>query len=425
MNLLWHMPILRRHTCGLSIRAMHLASLLREAGHGIVFAVDADKTDIREGSISGMPLLQMSPSKRRPMHWSLQASVRREAAAEMAERVGFNWDAVISCQPEFVAEYSALHGRPPVVFVCGSTTLHHDAANQARHACLATMRRIPYVIDRTLKRRNERRAFRAADAVVFDSRQTRELVILEYGVSPEKCHTIRGGVDKHRFRPPDPEARCAARGRLGIDESEFAISWTGRLSPEKNLSLLVRALPRCTRLPDHVLIVGEGPASRELIELCKASGLGDVVRFVGAQQDIRPYLHAADVFVFPSRSESFGMAAVEAMACGLPVVGLRPDGNIIRNANIELIDDGQCGLLVDGMDPIALAAAMDRLRIDVELRRRLGGAGRRWALRHFTWTRAGRRFGKLLSDVASLQTARTSLHTLESADLATAVETAS
>ncbi len=432
MNLLWHMPTLRRHTCGLSIRALRLASHLRDSGNKIAFAVDAGKTDIQEGSIDGMPLLRLSTKKRRPMHWSMQASARYQAAAEMAKRIGLDWDAVISCQPEFVAAYADLCGHPPILFVCGSTTLHHDSANQADQTCLATMRRIPFAIDRTLKRRNERQAFQTADVVVFDSNQTRELVMRGYGVSPEKCHAIRGGVDEHRFSPPDPDARRAARDQLGIREGEFTIAWTGRLSPEKNLSLLFRALPHCSKLPAHTLIVGEGPALKELTEQCRASGLADIVRFVGAEQDVRPYLHAADLFVFPSRSESLGMAPLEAMACGLPIVGLRPDGNLIRNANIELIEDGQCGLLVNGTDPAtsetepatALAAALDHLRIDPDSRRRLGAVGRRWALANFTWARAGEQFSSLLRDILPHPVRMESRYEKERPAIAAAVESA-
>ena len=122
-----------------------------------------------------------------------------------------------------------------------------------------------------------------------------------------------------------------------------------------------------------------------------------VVRFTGEQVDVRPFLHAADIFAFPSRGESFGVSLVEAMACGLPCVALRPDNSGIRSASDEIIEHGRTGLLVDEPSPRAFAATLDLLALDGEGRRRCGEAGWARACEHFTWTAGARRLADLIS----------------------------
>jgi len=396
MNINWHMPTLRRSACGLSIRALHLAKGLRDAGHRLSFLVDVDKTDLTEDQIEGIPLRRLHVKKTRLLHWCLQATARMKAARSIAPLVAADCDVVVSCQAEMVAACAALPGYSPVVFVCGSSTLLHDEANRADQDALPLFRRVPYAIDRALKRQNERRAFSMADLVILDSLQTRERLIAEYGLPARHIHTVHGGVDATVFRPPCDSDRRAARERLHLSSDETVVVWTGRFSPEKNLSLLIEALARCRgRLT--LLLVGEGELEEGLRRLATEQGIANEVRFIGAKSDVRPYLHAADIFAFPSRSESFGGALAEGLACGLPAVGLRPNGNTISNANREIIEHGGGGLLVDQPQPDDFAAALGRLAVDQGLRAELGGAGRRWVAENFTWSKAASRFNGLVS----------------------------
>jgi glycosyltransferase involved in cell wall biosynthesis len=226
-------------------------------------------------------------------------------------------------------------------------------------------------------------------------------VARNYALCPEHFQTIYGGVDPGEFQPPTDGQRCGARRTLGISDSETVITWTGRLSPEKNIDLLVRALACCHRLPSRVLIVGDGPARGELMQLSRRLGHEGVISFVGSHSDVRPFLHAADVFVFPSRGESFGGALVEAMACGLPCIALRPDAKTIRTATLEIIEHGKSGLLVDGAEPSALAAAIDRLVTNSDLRMVLGTAARQRVKTNFTWSGAAAQLDGLLSGLVS------------------------
>jgi glycosyltransferase involved in cell wall biosynthesis len=416
MKLVWHMPTLRRTTCGLSIRAIELARRLRKAGHVITFVVDRDKTDISQDHIDGMPLRRIAVAKQRPVHWSLQSRIRAAAATAIARQITFErdleHDLLISCQPEVVAACARAPDHQPLLYVCGGTTLLHEEAERMEQKALSVVRQMPYLLDRRLKRRQEISAFAAADAVVFDSHHTREAVIAAYGVDAGRCWTVHGGVDSERFRPPTEDERQVARQRLGISANGIALVWTGRLSPEKNLELLLNALPECRAPVERVLVVGDGPAREELPALARRVGLrvvegdgsvpfgdgpGPVVQFTGEQSDVRPFLRAADVFVFPSRGESFGGAMIEAMACGLTCVALRPDGRLVRNAASEIVEHSRTGLLVNEPSPRALAESLDLLAFDDEQRRRMGQAGRRRACEHFTWDSGAKRLGDLIS----------------------------
>ncbi len=394
MNILWHMPTLRTRTCGLSIRALRLAAELRDRGHAITFVVADDKTDIRGESLNGFSVRRVAPTPVRCAHWSLQARAKRATARRLARQLAGDHDLLISCQPEVVTACRRIRPSDPVVFVCGGSTLLHDDADRRRRTSQSRWRQLPYLLDRTLKRRNEANAVRAADATVFDSHPTRRTVTGTYGLDAETCHTIHGGVDAAHFAPVDVAERGAIRASLGLSDNDFVLAWTGRLSPEKNVELLIRAVSQCRCRVARVFIVGEGPTRAELEALCKHANVEHIVTFTGEQSDVRTYLHAADMFVFPSRSESFGGSLVEAMACGLPCIALKPNDADIQNASEEILGDG-VGVLLDADEPSALAARVDGLAGDHLKRRQLGDLARRRAVSQFTWSAAGRELNAL------------------------------
>jgi glycosyltransferase involved in cell wall biosynthesis len=405
MNLLWHMPTLRRAGCGLSMRARRLALELQEAGHAVAFLVDARNTDVDGHELDGMAIRKAFGRRERPIHWALQATARRRAAGRLAQTCDNDHDVLLSCQPEFVAARAALDRRRPIVFVCGGTTLLHRVAERAAWAQGPILNRCAFALDGRLKLRNERAAFRRADAVVFDSRTTRHLVVERYRLDPKKCRAILGGVDPDEWKPPTPAGRRDARRLLGLKPQEFVAVWTGRVAPEKNLDLLIDALARDRATADRLILVGEGPDDDRLQRRIRDARLGSVVTLAGLRDDVRPFLHAADVFVFPSRGESFGGSLIEAMACELPCVAVRPDGNGVVNASPEMIDDGVSGLIVDPA-PAAMAQSLRDLRRDPSRRSRLGRAARRRVEERFTWRSGGRQLAHLLARLARLTASR-------------------
>ena len=207
-------------------------------------------------------------------------------------------------------------------------------------------------------------------------------LVQHYDADPARIAVIPCGVDTDLFCPGD---RAAARRALGIG-GEPLLLYVGRLAPIKGLDTLLVALA-CLRVRDagaRLLIVGgeadeagadaTSPLARRAAEL----GLAEAVTFVGPQpQDALPrYYTAADATVLPSYYESFGMVALEAMACASPVVASRVGG--LQTT----VRDGVTGFLVPEGDACALAAGIERLLGDRDLAWRVGREGVRWAAQH-------------------------------------------
>lgn len=397
MECIWHMPTLRSCGCGLSRRARELARGLAEAGWTVRLAVAADRTDVTGGRLDGLEVVALAPAGSRSMHWSLQALARSRSARSLMGQLVARHDLFLSCQPEALTAYRRLHGPQPTVFVCGGTSLLNEPGEIGAGRSTPALNRAAMRIDRRLRRRNERAAFCTANAVVFDSHHTRHRVMSEYAVPGSRFRTIHGGVDAERFRPPTANERLAARTGLGLSPRDFAVAWCGRLSPEKNLPLLIRAVGEASDAVGRLLLVGDGPQRRELETLVGELGLGHCVHFAGLQNDVRPYLHAADAFAFPSTGESFGGALVEAMACGLACVVARP-GACVRNASEEIIGDARCALCV-APSACGLASAFRRLARRPSARAELGRRARQRAAACFTWVGARREFNEIVAAV--------------------------
>ncbi|MBI5765113.1 MAG: glycosyltransferase family 4 protein [Planctomycetes bacterium] len=387
MTILWHMPTLQIRCCGLSRRALQLARELATLGWQIEFAVHEDKTDCRADTIEGFPLLRLTVAQSQPLHWSLQSRTRRHNATSLVRSLPTGHDMFLSCQPEAVAAHKRLR-TVPTVFVCGGSAILHEAAERDEQCRQPLTARVHFAIDRALRRRNERAAFRVAAAVIFDSDTTRDRVMSAYRLAGDRLFAAVGGVDAVAFTPASDAQRTDARRRFALNADAFTLAWTGRLAPEKNVELLLRAVAATTLPTIRLLLAGDGPQRAALESLAHTLGIADRVRFLGALDDVRPVLHAADVFAFPSRGESFGGALAEAMAAGLPCIALR-SSHTIRTASEEIITHGITGLLADGCHEYGMADAIRTLAQDAPLRVRLATAARRHAEANFTWKRAG------------------------------------
>jgi len=180
------------------------------------------------------------------------------------------------------------------------------------------------------------------------------------------------GVDLERFTP---EPR--------VEKPRVTVGATSRFSPEKGLPHLLRAtaMLRDRGVDIDVVLAGEGPSQRRLEQLTRQLGLEDRVRFPGWLQhnSLPGLLQQYDIFTMPSTKEGFGVSAVEASAMELPVVASRVHGIP------DVVIDGETGILVPPADERALAAAIERLVRDAELRRRMGCAGRAFVERNYRW----------------------------------------
>lgn len=175
---------------------------------------------------------------------------------------------------------------------------------------------------------------------------------------------IANGVDLAAYREADNKALCKEKIGAG---AETVILYAGRLAAEKGVELLLRAygalrLPQPTRL----YILGTGPKLPELNELVQQYQLQSTVHILSPVDDIVAFLHGADIFVMPSRSEGLSNAILEAMACGLPVIATRVAGNT------DLIEEGVNGLLVEPGNVNQLRNALTQLIADPEKAAALG-----------------------------------------------------
>lgn len=216
------------------------------------------------------------------------------------------------------------------------------------------------------------------DRVICCSDFQKSVAATQEKLADDAAVTIHHGVRLSRFEPRID--RPAYLTSLGLRADRLTIGTVGRPIPEKGHRYLLDAMPHIVAShPDvQFLIVGDGALRPELESRTATLGLTDRVRFVGARPDVPELLAAMDIFVFPSVSEGFGIAVVEAMASRLPVVA----------SNVgplpEIVIDGDTGALVPTADGPALAAAVNRLIDDEHLRRQLALAGRARVEARFT-----------------------------------------
>jgi D-inositol-3-phosphate glycosyltransferase len=227
-----------------------------------------------------------------------------------------------------------------------------------------------------------------------EERQFRRL----YGNPAGRIEVVAPGVEHAFFAPGE---RSGARRALGLPLDAPVLLFVGRIQPLKGPDVAVRALAELGRRDALLLIVGgasglEGDAELDKLHvLIDELDLVDQVRFVPPQPHhiLSTYYRAVDAVVVPSRSESFGLVALEASACGIPVVASGVGGLL------TLVDHGESGFLVPDRDPEAFARHLAQLLDDPEMAARFGRHASQRA-RRYTWSLAAARLRRAYADLA-------------------------
>ncbi|KAA0022336.1 D-inositol-3-phosphate glycosyltransferase [Antrihabitans cavernicola] len=232
----------------------------------------------------------------------------------------------------------------------------------------------------------ERQVVEEADRLIANTAEEAKQLIETYGAPLDKIDVVSPGADLARYRPGD---RAAARAAFGIDPLESVVTFVGRIQPLKAPDVLLRAAAEIlTRRPDaplRVLVVG-GPSGTglarpdSLIELAADLGIADRVTFLPPQPPDRlvEVYRASDVVAVPSYSESFGLVAIEAQACGTPVIAADVGGlgTAVRN--------GETGILVQGHRADDWASALGSMLADRSELARMGERAHHHA-DNFSW----------------------------------------
>ncbi|MGE3835081.1 MAG: glycosyltransferase [Acidimicrobiia bacterium] len=263
----------------------------------------------------------------------------------------------------------------------------------------------------------ETAVIRCSDVILANGEEEAADLRTHFGAPADRIEIVPPGVDHAFF---SPGARDGARAALGWSAASRVsaaggrgaaqhpvLLFVGRIQPLKGLDVAVAALAELGDAAAELVVVGgpsgaDGPAElARVLDLADVLGVRHQLRFVDPQPHhlLSTWYRAADVVLVPSRSESFGLVALEAAACGRPVVAAAVGG--LRT----IVDDGVTGLLVDGRDPADFAASVDRILGDPALAATMGRAASARAA-GYTWSTAAARLRRVYADVTSRERLR-------------------
>lgn len=238
-----------------------------------------------------------------------------------------------------------------------------------------------------------------ADAICVSCTEEERQFIELYGNPPGTLEIVAPGVEHAFFAPGE---KRGARHALGIAFDVPVLLFVGRIQPLKGLDVAVQALAQLQAKNAQLIVVGGASGSEgneeleKVMQLARSLGVDNNIRFVEPQAHhmLSTYYRAADVVVVPSRSESFGLVALEAAACGIPVVASAVGGLL------TIIDDGETGYLVPRRDPALFAGHIDELLAHPTMALAMGAKAAEKA-RHYTWSFAAARLRRVYADVST------------------------
>jgi glycosyltransferase involved in cell wall biosynthesis len=233
-----------------------------------------------------------------------------------------------------------------------------------------------------------------SSSVVFVSEALRLSFLARYRLGGWRTRVIENGVDTERFRPrPDD----SVRRELGIAPGDILVGAVGNLRPAKRYDVFLRVAAELARRSPayHFVVFGQsgGALDGGLLALRRELGLEKRVHFAGFVEDIERILPNLDVYLLSSDSEGFSLSTVQALAAGIPVVATRCGGPE------DILEDGMSGLLADRGSVAEIVQAVERLRCEPGLGRRLAAEGRTQAERRFSVAAQVRHYDALYEEV--------------------------
>jgi glycosyltransferase involved in cell wall biosynthesis len=403
-------PVLGRK--GASVHVRGLVAALRRAGHSVILMTPLlNKSPWEEPASLEARLLHLPPSAESAAAFLALKTFNHTLGVENSlpgelRRILYNQDMVMQLRarlendpPDFIYERASLYATAGV-----------SLARELRVPLLVELN-APLALEQSVYRATglgelavqaERHTLSQADAVLAVSAALRDHA-MSLGVASERVHVVPNGVDATLFRPRPPDG--AVRQRWGLDGGPV-LGYVGGLRRWHGVEALPPLLERLTQSYGdlRLVIVGNGPLRGELERDLRERGLTRLVVFTGARPHeevvaligqfdvaLAPYAHLDHAFYFSP------LKLFEYMACGVPVVAAA-SGQIV-----EVVHDGETGLLYPPGDLEALTAACDRLLADSALRQRLGQAGAREIHSQYTWDHNAARVTEL---ACSLMAAR-------------------
>jgi glycosyltransferase involved in cell wall biosynthesis len=234
-----------------------------------------------------------------------------------------------------------------------------------------------------------RSLFDASDLIIAPSRRFRDDFTASFPEHSGKAHFIHNGIKPCEFQVSPSDCRRTGKTRFVLSVASY--------HKYKGLDVLIRSLAVLVRCDPRVklLLAGDGPEREPLEELARSLDVHRQIDFLGWQgrDQIKDLLSKCDVFVLPSRWESFGLVLLEALYCGIPVVAT----NVVGIP--EVIEDGTNGLLVEPENPVALAAAIKRILSDHDLQKLFVANGRKVVRERFRFKQTGARYESSFSEL--------------------------
>ena len=377
---------------GMNVYVRELSTALARAGVVCDLFTRADRTGL-------LPVVNIEPGLR--VH-HVEAGPAGPVAKE--DLPGLTDEFAESVRRRLAAENirpTLIHANYWLSAVAGHTVKHSlDIPLVSTFHTLARVKTAANDIEPEERARAEASAIGCSDLVLANTMVEADELVRLYGADPSRIAEVPLGVDHAFFSPGNPSG---ARAALGLGPGPVML-FVGRIQPLKGIELAIRSFAASSHRDAQLVVVG-GPSGvngmvevERMHQLVDDLGVSDRVRFCDPQPHhiLSTYYRAADVCLVPSRSESFGLVALEAAACGIPVVASNVGGLQ------TLVDHGETGALLDERDPKLWAATIDRILDTPNLAAAMGERAASRSLR-YAWSYTGARLRRLYTDLALRQ----------------------